>query len=88
MMTRWSLGRILSFLGSSGILLLIALGYLRYGTLIGIVPLLLCDLLGLDVDAQIVSVGVGVGVCPTAPAISVSLVPISEHSLTIAGHIS
>jgi hypothetical protein len=86
MMTHWSLGEILSFLGSSGILLLIALGYLRYGTLIGIVPLLLCDLLGVDVDAQIVSVGVGV--CPTAPAISVSLVPISENSLTIAGHIS
>jgi hypothetical protein len=86
MMTRWTLVEILSFLGSSGILLLITLGYLRYGTLIGIVPLLLCDLLGVDVDAQIVSVGVGV--CPTAPAISVSLVPISEHSLTIAGHIS
>ena len=86
MMTRWSLGEILSFLGSSGILLLIALGYLRYGTFIGIVPLLLCDLLG--VDTGVVSVGVGVGVCPTAPAISVSLVPISEHSLTIAGHIS
>ncbi len=84
MMPRWSLGRILSSLGSSGILLLIALGYLRYGTFIGIVPLLLCDLLGVDVDAQIVSVGV----CPTAPAISVSLVPISEHTLTIAGHIS
>jgi hypothetical protein len=82
MMTRWSLGRILSFLGSSGILLLIALGYLRYGTLIGIVPLLLCDLLGVDTGV------VSVGVCPTAPAISVSLVPISEHSLTIVGHIS
>ena len=82
MMTRWSLGEILSFLGSSGILLLIALGYLRYGTLIGIVPLLLCDLLG--IDTRVVSVGV----CPTAPAISVSLVFISEHSLTIAEHIS
>ena len=82
MMPRWSLGRILSSLGSSGILLLIALGYLRYGTLIGIVPLLRCDLLG--VDSGVVSVGV----CPTAPAISVSLVFISEHSLTIAEHIS